>query len=199
MEIRTYREVIDELKELTTSNEEESELKKKYSSCIDELELINKNKERQSKVLFLFLMVFSLFVATFAIITLTAKDNLQENVGQKDQIINRYEKMVSPGKHSDVNEQYLDEHGKPITTSSLIEENTNLMNKLDHAELKLKWIKHDYGIEVVENGNQYYIKADKVDSALMLLDVYRDKIKYNRRNKSWVIERTKIDTVLSKH
>ena len=40
-------------------------------------------------------------------------------------------------------------------------------------------------------GNQVFtnISSPKLDSALMLLDVYRDKLKYNPKKKQWIIKR----------
>ena len=70
-----------------------------------------------------------------------------------------------------------------------------LLEKVSDLEFKLNYIKETYGIVVVENGNTYSLKADKVDSALLLLDTYRDKIKYDTKKKAWTIHRTYIDTV----
>lgn len=70
-----------------------------------------------------------------------------------------------------------------------------LLEKVSDLEFKLNYIKETYGIVVVENGNTYSLKADKVDSALLLLDTYRDKIKYDTKKKAWIIHRTYIDTV----
>ena len=35
----------------------------------------------------------------------------------------------------------------------------------------------------------FYLQANKVDSALMLLDVYRDKIHYDAKKKEWIVVR----------
>ena len=35
----------------------------------------------------------------------------------------------------------------------------------------------------------FYLQANKVDSALMLLDVYRDKIHYDAKQKEWIVVR----------
>ena len=35
----------------------------------------------------------------------------------------------------------------------------------------------------------FYLQANKVDSALMLLDVYRDKIHYDVKKKEWIVVR----------
>ena len=70
-----------------------------------------------------------------------------------------------------------------------VKEIMNLRNQIKEYQCALKW----YGIELnTKKGNEatvfpspYY--APKIDSALMLLEVYRDKLKYNEKNKSWEI------------
>ena len=37
-------------------------------------------------------------------------------------------------------------------------------------------------------GNSFRVYSSKLDSALMLLHVYRDKLKYNRKDNSWTVE-----------
>lgn len=74
-------------------------------------------------------------------------------------------------------------NGSP-DSNELINENYQLLRKISVLENKMKLIKHEYGIKVIDDGKSYYLQANKVDSALMLLDVYRDKIYYDvkRRN-----------------
>lgn len=74
-------------------------------------------------------------------------------------------------------------NGSP-DSNELINENYQLLRKISVLENKMKLIKHEYGIKVIDDGKSYYLQANKVDSALMLLDVYRDKIHYDvkRRN-----------------
>ena len=59
--------------------------------------------------------------------------------------------------------------------------------------LLLKNIEKYYKIQYNYNykGNQVFtnISSLKLDSALMLLDVYRDKLKYNPKKKQWIIKR----------
>lgn len=53
--------------------------------------------------------------------------------------------------------------------------------------LKINGIQYNYNYR----GNQVFtnISSPKLDSALMLLDVYRDKLKYNPKKKQWTIKR----------
>lgn len=68
-------------------------------------------------------------------------------------------------------------------------ENIKLKNQISEYQQVLKW----YGIQLnAKNENEsivfpspYY--APKIDSAFILLEVYRDKLKYNKENKSWKV------------
>ena len=84
--------------------------------------------------------------------------------------------------------------------NSLVHEYNKLGSRLSAIEDSL-WVKNlllkntekYYKIQFNYNykGNQVFtnISSPKLDSALMLLDVYRDKLKYNPKKKQWVIKR----------
>ena len=84
--------------------------------------------------------------------------------------------------------------------NSLIHEYNKLGSRLSATEdslwvksLLLKNTEKYYKIQYNYNyrGNQVFtnISSPKLDSALMLLDVYRDKLKYNPKKKQWTIKR----------
>lgn len=84
--------------------------------------------------------------------------------------------------------------------NSLVHEYNKLGSRLSAIEdslwvknLLLKNIEKYYKIQFNYNykGNQVFtnISSPKLDSALMLLDVYRDKLKYNPKKKQWIIKR----------
>lgn len=58
-------------------------------------------------------------------------------------------------------------NGSP-DSNELINENYQLLQKISDLENKMKLIKHEYGIKVIDDGKSYYLQANKVDSALML-------------------------------
>lgn len=84
--------------------------------------------------------------------------------------------------------------------NSLVHEYNNLGLRLSAIEDSL-WVKNlllkntekYYKIQFNYNykGNQVFtnISSQKLDSALMLLDVYRDKLIYNPKKKQWIIKR----------
>lgn len=82
--------------------------------------------------------------------------------------------------------------------NSLVHEYNKLGSRLSATEdslwvksLLLKNTEKYYKIQYNYRGNQVFtnISSPKLDSALMLLDVYRDKLKYNPKKKQWTIKR----------
>lgn len=54
-------------------------------------------------------------------------------------------------------------------------------------DVELDLIKRQYSITVVSNDSQIYVKAPQIDSAMILLKVYRDKLKWDGEKKHWTI------------
>ena len=50
-------------------------------------------------------------------------------------------------------------------------------------------IKKKYGIEVVQANNEVHIEAKEVDSAKLLLPVFRDRLKYDSIKGQWTVTR----------
>ena len=149
-------------------------------------------------------MLVLLFLVAYTIITDISADDLRNDVSTKKEIIKQYEN----GGFSDTVHTYVDSDGNEITVKSLLDDNMKLMQQLNHEryerqmrDLYLDVIREQYNIRVYERNNQIHVEADRVDSALMLLGTYRDKLKYDEPKKQWIISRTdyktsvKIDTI----
>ena len=139
-------------------------------------------------------MLVLLFVGAFAIITYISNDDLREDITQKKEIITKYEESV---KYDTVH-TYIDKDGKEITVPSLLEDNLKLMNKIGDLEykidlykIKLQDIEMQYGIKVVDDKSFFHLEAKKVDSAMILLPVFRDKMAFDSTKRQWTIS---IDT-----
>lgn len=155
-----------------------------------ELEAILAKDKADFKFAIIAMTLALLFVIAFAYITDMYNDDLREDVTQKKEIITKYEKAVS----RDTIHTYIDEDGKEITVPSLLDDNLKLMNKihdlefrLDLYEMKLRSIETQYGIKVVNDKNLYHLEGKKVDSALLLLPVFRDKMSYDSIKRQWTI------------
>ena len=163
-----------------------------------ELEAILAKERADNKFAFIAFTLSILFAIAFAYINDMYNDDLREDVSQKKEIITKYEQAV---RHDTIH-NYYDESGKEITVPILLDDNLKLMNKihdlefkLDQYEMKLQSIEAQYGIKVVNDKNLYHLEGRKVDSALLLLPVFRDKMTYDSIKKQWTIS---VNTNISK-
>lgn len=206
METRNRKKILNDIRKLSLDEGIGLDnYKVSISHYVEELEKIEDNEEKASKYTFIFLLFVSLFTGIFAYITFTSKEDLADNLKEKSNIIDRYEKIVpgdtTKGTTTTIKEftTYTDENGRKLTVPDLIEENTLLMNELASASSKLDYIKETYGIYVETDKNgDWHLRADRVDSALLLLPHYKDRITYNPQKKHWKIYIDKIDTLKHK-
>ncbi len=205
METRNRKKILNDIRELSLNEDIDLDnYKLSVSNYVKELEKIETDERKVNKYGFTFLLLVSLFAGVFSYITFISNEDLADNLKEKSRIIDRYEKIV-PGDTvkgtTTIREitSYTDEKGRKLTVPDLMEENTHLMNELASASEKLDYIKEVYGIyvETGKNGN-WYLRADRVDSALLLLPHYKDRITYDPQKKHWTIYISKIDTIRHK-
>lgn len=132
----------------------------------------------------LLFIVTAVFSVTYFIICNYHIDGLKKDIGQKDEIIQDYSHLVSEPK------MISDGNGNKISVDSLVKENANLIKDISEYKKCLDLIEQDYEIRVEHKNGLYKVKADRVDSALLLLDIFRDAISYNPRTRHWVVTRT---------
>lgn len=63
----------------------------------------------------------------------------------------------------------------------------NLHNNYEEVKLKYELIIKHYPIAVKQDSNRFYLDAPKIDSALLLLPYYREKLSYNPETRVWTI------------
>lgn len=160
-----------------------------------ELEAILAKERADNKFAVIAFTLTILFVIAFAFITHMYNDDLKDDVTQKKEIITKFEQAV---KHDTIY-TYHDQDGKEITMSSLLDDNLRLMNKISLLEMeksmcetKLEAIKKLYGIEFVKERNEYHIEAKQADSAMLLLPMFRDRLKYDSIKKQWTVTRRSV-------
>lgn len=193
MATRKIKDIIADMR--AAANDEGKDfatLAEKTNERAAELEAILAKEKADERFAFIMAILALLFVGAFAVITYMSNDDLRDDVTQKKDIITKFERAV---RHDTIH-TYVDKDGKEITVPSLLDDNMKLMNKISMLEfeksmyeLKLDIIKSRYGIEVVENNNNYYVEAKEADSAKLLLPVFRDRLKYDSIKKQWTITR----------
>ena len=195
MATRKIRDIIADMRAAANDDGKDFDtLAQKTNERAAELEAILAKEKADDKFAFIMVMLALLFVGAFAIITYMSNDDLREDVTQKKEIITKYEESV---KYDTVH-TYIDKDGKEITVPSLLDDNLKLMNKISDLEndidlykIKLQDIERHYGIKVVDDKSFFHLEAKKVDSAMILLPVFRDKMAFDSTKRRWTIS---IDT-----
>lgn len=193
MATRRISEIIEDLRTAAKdANLDISNLQKNTEERASELEAILAKEKSDAKFMAVIGFLAILFSAAVAIITSMSNDDLREDVTQKKEIITKYEESV---RHDTVY-KYRDQNGNEITVPSLLEDNLNLMKKINDLEyrnslneVKLQSIEAHYGIKVVDDKNLFHLEANRVDSALRLLPVFRDRLKYDSVKGHWSVTR----------
>lgn len=154
---------------------------------VEELKQYAGKMEKRHKIINL--LFCTIGIVLVAIITL-----LLERVDVMEQRANSLDRAIAIYEHRDslfVSFMELDStsvityrlhEGRPITYRELSTEN-------DSLSIRLRAILNQYPIDVVSIENGVYVKSPQIDSALMLLPIYRDKITYNPQEKCWYVIR----------
>lgn len=184
MESRTYNDIMEELGQLEATGIDVSKYQKRANELMEEFKSTTEKARREARIVAMISCIFCILIVAFAAIVNLSNLSLKKDVSDKNAIIENYEQMVRTlGIDTNRNSKQHKTNGS-LDSNELINENYQLLRKISVLENKMKLIKHEYGIKVIDDGKSYYLQANKVDSALMLLDVYRDKIYYDvkRRN-----------------
>ena len=197
MKTRDYKEIIEDLKALSSENEQlNPETRAQLEGYTAEIE--RKVKMDTKDYIFIVLFMFILFVGAVLMWAMTymQKKDLEIDNQQKRGVIQQYEKFIRFENDSTHTYEYRMKDGKPITYQELMDENydllkenANLKNDLSNKDIYLDVIRKNYGITVKHKDHHIWAEGAKVDSALILLDVYRDRLKYDPQRKAWVVER----------
>ena len=191
---RTFEQVVNDIKDaLAQSNLNELELRDKVSEHTVELEDMLKKEKAENKFFGFILLLLSFFLVIFAFITYLDNEDLRDSVTEKKEIITKYENIT----RKDTIKTYSDIKGEKLTVENLLNENLELLKKVSDYEFKiykyeayLDLIKRQYGIIIIDENHSIRTKGEKVDSAMILLAVYRDKLKYDSIKKHWYITNT---------
>lgn len=189
MESRTYNDIMEELGQLEATGIDVSKYQKRANELMEEFKYTTEKARREARIVAMISCIFCILIVAFAAIVNLSNLSLKKDVSDKNAIIENYEQMVRTlGIDTNRNSKQHKTNGS-LDSNELINENYQLLRKISVLENKMKLIKHEYGIKVIDDGKSYYLQANKVDSALMLLDVYRDKIYYDVKKKEWIVVR----------
>lgn len=197
MKPREYKDIIRDLKTLSSENEQfNPETRSQLEGYTAEIERKIKMDAKDYLFTVLFLFVLLLGAAFMWMITDLQKKDLEMDNQQKKGVIEQYEKLIRFENDSTHTFVYRTKDGRPITyqelmdeNRNLLQENANLKQELSDKDIYLDVIKKNYGITIKHKDHRIWAEGAKVDSALMLLSVYRDQLRYDPQKKAWFVDR----------
>ena len=185
---------LEDLKKLI--NEDEPFDSSRANSLLTELEkqVQTNTKERKglNNLLLLCLAIITL-ITSYAFYQRDENSIQSTKIKSLERIDSIYNTFMQPFEGSI--SYRVDGEGNPISyralmaeTDSMRQKNYEMERKLYDYEFELNFIKEHYPITVIRKGNTYTIKSEQIDSALMLLQVYRDRLYFDKEENSWMIK-----------
>lgn len=206
-DIRLLGDVLSELKDSISNIQDQTE-RENLGSLIDESIDIEKSDRKIIRgILYFILIIITFFIASIIYIVILGnqRDNLQSDLLEKRNIINRLQWSDSvlntymEYSYDTVSKtqfiQYRSINGKALTYEDLANKNDSLMKMVGELVQKNKDLGNKvylaescYDIKFIETDKSIIIEAPHLDSALILLPYYRKKIKHDDVSGKWIIE-----------
>lgn len=175
-----------ELDALVQSDEYTNNKIKEKSKTISDLVDIQKKEDKGSKV-------FTIILLIIVSLSFLYISSLHDEKNDLEWYYNQVQKIVTTedGKFS-----YRVRDGEPLTYDMLSKENDSLNYELSKYKTIYFMAKENYGITMKYSeeekdsliGGTIQLESLKLDSALVLLSMFRDKLKYNSKNGVWSID-----------
>lgn len=191
---KTIDNIIQDLKSISTTDNPNKE---SLDSSIENLKVFSQDCKKEFKERkFLYIAVWLLLSGIIIVFNLLMDRNsvLESKINYVELQLKYMEYRDSTfvdlmGLKTDSIIVFRTRDGIPITYKQLSEENDSITQERDSIATCLKVILRNYPIKIKTSNNYFWAVSPQIDSALMLLPVFRDKIKYNEKEKVWSIRR----------
>lgn len=191
---KTIDNIIQDLKSISTTDNPNKE---SLDSSIENLKVFSQDYKKEFKERkFLYIAVWLLLSGIIIVFNLLMDRNsvLESKINYVELQLKYMEYRDSTfvdlmGLETDSIIVFRTRDGIPITYKQLSEENDSITQERDSIATCLKVILRNYPIKIKTSNNYFWAVSPQIDSALMLLPVFRDKIKYNEKEKVWSIRR----------
>lgn len=191
---KTIDNIIQDLKSTSTTDNLDKE---SLDSLIEDLKVFSQDCKKESKERkFLYITVWLLLSGIIIVFNLLMDRNsvLESKINYVESQLKYMEYRDSTfvdlmGLETDSIIVFRTRNGIPITYKQLSEENDSITQERDSIATCLKVILRNYPIKIKTSNSYFWAISPQIDSALMLLPVFRDKIKYNEKEKVWSIRR----------
>lgn len=194
---QTIKAIVSELKDelRVTDLAKNDRVQETMDKLEQKIEIHEKTKRGLANLWLLLLIIFAVFI-TGNFLLLDRNDALESKLELLEYRDSLFKKFMEVDSNSFIT--YRTINGRPVTyhqlekeKDSLEEKSSNIEKLKEHYRIQLELVTRNYPISFQEKGNVYTIYAPQIDSALQLLPVYRDMIKYDAKNQVWTISRYK--------
>lgn len=191
---RTLKDIVNDLKLTVQGNSTNVQKSQDLITELDnEISNIQMSKRLlgRTTIIAIVIIAFGLWGLTLLYDRNEALNSKIESLEYRDSL---FKTFMEPDSTSYIT--YRIKNGKPVTYRQLSHESDSLQNKYndivqlkEHYRIQLGLITRNYPILLKKEGDVYSVYAPKLDSALYLLPVYRDKIRFDKRTNSWIVTR----------
>ncbi len=181
-----YRDdMISDLREASSSfcNDD----KEKFSALVDKLDNSISEAKKKLSNLFLILLVIIVGLLFFTLLLLDRNETVESRLNYLEQRESLLVQFMAPDSTDNIS--YYSENDRPITYHHLFHENDSLRKISDSLKIYMDLVTKNYPISFHHDSNIFFVSSPEIDSALMLLNLYRDKIQYNPYEKTWIVTR----------
>ncbi len=193
-EIESFESLVTQLKDNIAANTSEEQMRELVSNFELKLELQKKAQKGLNTVLLFLLFIFSsLCIGLFLV--LDRNDTLEQKITNMEHRDSLFNQIMQPDSNSTI--VYRVRNGIPVTYNQLASESDSLLQLTHDIEsvketyrIKLGLVTRNYPVSFTDRDGIISIHAAKIDSALLLLPLYRDKISYDSKRKTWSVTRT---------
>lgn len=193
-EIETFESLVSQLRDSIAANTSEENMRELVSKFEQKIVIQEKAKKGFNTMLILLLLVFaSLGICLFLV--LDRNDTLEQKITNMEYRDSLFNQIMQPDSNSTV--VYRVRNGIPVTYNQLANETDSLLQLTHDIEstketyrIKLGLVTRNYPVSFTDSDGIITIHSSEIDSALLLLPVYRDKISYDSKRKTWNVTRT---------
>ena len=193
-EIETFESLVSQLRDSIAANTSEENMRELVSKFEQKIMIQKKAKKGFNTMLILLLLVFaSLGICLFLV--LDRNDTLEQKITNMEYRDSLFNQIMQPDSNSTV--VYRVRNGIPVTYNQLANETDSLLQLTHDIEstketyrIKLGLVTRNYPVSFTDSDGIITIHSSEIDSALLLLPVYRDKISYDSKRKTWNVTRT---------
>lgn len=182
-QIESFESLVTQLKNGIAANISDKQMNELVAKFEQKVKSQNKaNKGFNNLLLVLLLLFASICVGWF--LALERNGVLEQKITNMEYRDSLFYQIMQPDSNSTI--VYRVRNDIPVTYHQL----ANQADSLEALKSKLRLVTRNYPISFTEKNGVVYIHSSEMDSALLLLPVYRDKIKYDSKRNAWCVTRT---------